>query len=191
MSSAIDYRKNLLARVMRLSQANTWQEAVKEWHIDNLTEDETLQTSCVCGKENLRYLYTIQNDLNGNMLFPIGSECIKKFGREDLNEDLSVNHRLFGLLRAIQTNRLITLTSRLFSRKLLLHLYELGAFRATDDNYFQPKLDYLFMLKMFNKGLRRTVYQEKKVRAIILTSLKPFLQAMLRDKAGWQRREGA
>ncbi len=64
--------------------------------------------------------------MNGNGLFPIGSECIKKFGPEDLNEDLAVEHRLFRLLRAIQTNRLIKLTSQLFFRKLLLHLYERG-----------------------------------------------------------------
>ncbi|NLC31835.1 MAG: hypothetical protein GX781_00860 [Clostridiales bacterium] len=191
MSCASDYRKNLLARVMRLSQAHTWQEAVKEWHIDNLTEDETLQTSCVCGKENLRYLYTIENNMTGNRLYPIGSECIKKFGREDLSEDLAVKSQLLRLLRAIQTNRLITLTSPLFSRKLLLHLYELGAFGATDDNHFAPKLDYLFMLKMFNKGLRRTVHQEKKASAIILQSIKPFLREMLREKARWQRGSGA
>ena len=57
-----------------------------EWDITDWDEDYYLETSCLCGKENLRYLFTITNRENGNRLEPIGSQCIKKFERKDLNE---------------------------------------------------------------------------------------------------------
>ncbi|NLO86918.1 MAG: hypothetical protein GX096_16040, partial [Clostridiales bacterium] len=135
----------------------------------------------VCGQEGLRYLFNIENDITGSRLFPIGSKCIRRFGRADLDADIAVRQQLFKLLRAVENNSFITLNSELFSRKLLLHLCELGAFAASPHNRFEPKEDYLFMLKMFNLGLKRTLYQKRKVTAIILQSIKPFLQEMLRE----------
>ena len=75
------YVQNLIVRVIDASEADTWENAVQEWEIVDCEEDEDLTESCVCGKEELRYLFTIRNVYNGNLLFPIGSSCIKKFGR--------------------------------------------------------------------------------------------------------------
>jgi hypothetical protein len=68
-----------------------------------------------------------------------------------------------------------------FSRKLLRHLYEIGAFKPTQYNNYNPEEDYQFMLDMFNKR-SRTMKQEKKATAIILNSIKPFLYEMLQNK---------
>lgn len=175
------YYQNLIQRVIDHSNSKIWESAVLEWEIFDWEEDETLESSCVCGKENLRYLFTIRNTLNGNMLYPIGSSCIKKFERDDLNEETAVKEQLFKLLHAIENNSFLALSSEFFSRKLLRHLYDIGAFKPTQYNHYKPEEDYQFMLDMFNKR-SRTIKQEKKATAIILNSIKPFLYEMLQNK---------
>jgi hypothetical protein len=114
-------------------------------------------------------------------LYPIGSSCIKKFDRDDLDEEVAVKEQLFKLLHAIESNSFITLSSDFFSRKLLRYLYNIDAFEATEYNHYDPYNDYQFLLDMFNK---RTVSerQGKKATAIILNSIRPFLQEMLKGK---------
>lgn len=175
------YYRNLIQRVIDNSEASTWESAVLEWEIFDCEEDETLESSCICGKEELRYLFTIRNTRNGNVLYPIGSSCIKKFERDDLDEEVAVKEQLFKLLHAIENNSFITLSSDFFSRKLLRYLYELDAFEATEYNSYEPYNDYQFLLDMFNKRMR-TERQEKKATAIILNSIRPFLREMLRGK---------
>ena len=34
-------------------------------------------------KREYKYLYTIKNMYNGNILYPVGSSCITKFDRKD------------------------------------------------------------------------------------------------------------
>jgi len=182
MNATSAYYRNLIEAVLRLSEAGNWQAAVAEWSIYDVEEDETLTGSCVCGKENLRYLFTIRNIVNGNMLYPIGSSCIKRFARIDLDEEVAIKEQLFRLLHAIENNKFLTLSSGLFSRKLLHYLYKLGAFTPTSYNYYEPYRDYQFMVDIFNKGVRKNDNQDKKATAIILNSIKPFLQEMLRDK---------
>lgn len=181
MNKNSSYYNNLVQAVLERSEASDWHSAVNEWSIVDVEEDETLSESCVCGKEDLRYLFTIRNDFNGNLLFPIGSSCIKKFQRADLDEEVAVKEQLFRLLHAIERRDFITLSPDYFSRKLLRYLYELDAFEATEYNGFEPYSDYQFLLDMFNKRTR-TLRQEKKASAIILSSIRPFLQEMLRDK---------
>lgn len=175
------YWLNLIQAVLTLSEANDWKSAVAEWYLDDVEEDENLEESCVCGKEHLRYFFTIRNVLNNNTLYPIGSSCIKKFNRADLNEEVSAKEQLFKLLHAIENNSFLTLSTEFFSRKLLLYLYELGAFEATQYNDFEPHNDYKFLLDMFNKR-NRTDKQNKKATAIILSLIRPFLQEVLKDK---------
>lgn len=181
MNTTSSYYRRLIETVLRYSDATEWNAAVLEWCIDDVEEDETQQESCICGKENLRYLFTIRNIINGNTLYPIGSSCIKKFERSDLDEEVAVKEQLFKLLHAIEGRNFLTLSSDFFSRKLLRYLYDIGAFKATLYNDFEPYDDYQFMLDMFNKR-NRTDKQEKKATAIILNSVKPFLQDMLKDK---------
>lgn len=176
------YYRNLIQRVIDNSEASNWDSAVLEWDVFDCEEDETLESSCICGKEELRYLFTIRNTLNGNILYPIGSSCIRKFQRDDLDDEVAVKEQLFKLLHAIENNSFLTLSSDFFSRKLLLYLLNLGAFKPTVYNHYYPEEDYQFLLDMFNKGSRRTESQDKKATAIILNSIRPFLREMLREK---------
>ena len=139
--------------------------------------------SCICGKEHLFYLFTIENKLNGNQLFPIGSSCIKKFGRDDLDEEASVREQMFKLLHVVENNQFISLSPELFSRKLLRKLYEEGAFDSEYNDY-DGFYDYEFMLKMFNKRDKSSIApkQQRKIRALIVASIRPFLQGQLSRK---------
>lgn len=181
MSEASLYYQNLKKIVLENSDSSYWQLAVSEWELEDVKEDGTLTEACVCGKEHLRYLFTIKNTINGNTLYPIGSSCIKKFNRPDLDDEVSVKEQLFKLLHAIENNCFITLSSQFFSRKLLRYLYDNGAFKSTPYNNYKPSNDYQFLLDMFNKR-KRSERQNSKATAIILNSIKPYLNKILRNK---------
>jgi len=176
------YRKNLIQAVLDNSVARYWNEAVYEWEITDCVEDDYNESSCICGKENIKYLFTITNIKNGNELYPIGSTCIKKFNRDDLNEVTSVNEKLFQLLHAIQKREFISLNAEYFSRKLLKYLYDESVFKPSKFNKYDGENDYLFMRDMFNKRKEPTKGQQTKIRAIIINSIKPYLVEQLKDK---------
>lgn len=178
------YRYKLLKKVIDLSEGSEWDSAVKEWEIDGVEEDEDCSSTCVCGKENLRYLFTIQNSKNGNTLFPIGSSCIKKFGRSDLSEETGVLEKLFQLYHAIENGEFITLSPDFFSRKLLAYLYEKDVFQPSRFNHYDGENDYDFLLKMFNKRDKTSItqLQQKKINAIIMTSIRPYLEAVVQNR---------
>ena len=79
MENQSSYYKNLIKQVLESSESDTWKSAVTEWEIYDVEEDEKQLESCICGKENLRYLYTIRNKLNDNQLYPIGDKNVALF----------------------------------------------------------------------------------------------------------------
>ena len=174
MSSTFEQLKKL---VLEKSFSKNWKTAVSEWEIADADEDESCSSSCVCGKENIRYLYTIENSKTKETLFPIGSSCIRKFERSDLNNQASLTEQLFKLYHAVEENVFLCLSTDLFSRNLLKHLYEKGAFYSADGNYDEED-SYKFLLKMFNKRDKEAITQsqQKKISAILLNNIKPFVQ---------------
>ncbi|MBC2312517.1 hypothetical protein [Listeria booriae] len=178
MGKVNDYK--LLRVVMEHSENNDWQDAVQEWEIEDCQEDDNQEESCICGKEQLKYLFTIENKINGKVLTPIGSSCIKKFEREELDELTSINKKLFKLLHAMEKNKYIRLDNEFFTRKLLSYLYTEGAF--TTNKYGTAESSYEFILKMFNKRTDPTPNQDKKIKAIIMNDIRPFLRRILKDK---------
>ena len=119
---------------------------------------------------------------NGNILFPIGSTCIKKFGRGDLEQELAAYEDMFRLLRAVETGEYIELTSQFFTRRLLSYLLDNDAFKANQFNHFTPELDYEFLLQMFNKRNKDgiTYAQKRKIKAIIVNSIIPFMRTKIK-----------
>lgn len=171
------YVKNLVYAVIEKSEADNWEDAVLEWDFFDCEEDDTASSYCVCGKENIRYLHTIQNRYNGNLLFPIGSSCIKKFGRRELDSEVKLQEDLFRLLHHIENRHFIVLTSDFFTRKLIDYLYEVGAF-DNDYNHYDGYDDYCFFKKMFNKRNKDEItnLQQRKINAIVIKSIYPFLE---------------
>ncbi len=179
------YTENFIRTVLRNSDdSECWEAAVQEWSITDVIEDEELESTCICGKEHLRYLYTIRNDLNGNVLFPIGSKCIKKFNRTDLDEYTATTERLFQLLHAVRNNEFIDLSSKYFSRKLLRELYEQNVFPPNDYNDHNGYKDYKFLLDMFNKRdmSKATNKQQRKIRYLVAFTIRPYLETLLGEK---------
>lgn len=179
------YAKNLIQRVMDASFGTTWEEAVREWEIVDCEEDEECESYCVCGKEHIRYLYTIRNVETGRQIYPIGSSCIQKFQRDDLEEEIAVMEGMFKLYRAIRNREMIELSSKYFSKKLLWALYEDGAFAPSQYNDFDGHNDYQFMLDMFNKRIKSNITQRQqaKIRGIIAYSIRPYLLRKLKFKS--------
>lgn len=169
------YTTNLIEPIVRASVSDRWETAVLEWDISDCEEDESAKTDCMCGHEGIRYLFYIRNRNNGTTFGPIGSECIKKFGRKDLASDVDVQERMFKLYEAITKGLRIELNTTLFSRKFLLYLCEQGAI---------DERDYEFMLEMFNKRDKDaiTFRQQSKINAVLGFSIKPFLQQRLAAK---------
>jgi hypothetical protein len=166
------YAERLLKQVIDNSESGDWDNAVLEWDISDWDEDDELETSCLCGKENLRYLFTIKNKYNGNELEPIGSQCIKKFERDDLNEQTAIFEKLFKLQAALSENKFVGLSSEFFSRKLLEYFYN-------QDVYNHNDLE--FLTKMFNKRDKSliTSKQQRKINFHIFTQVIPFLRNTL------------
>lgn len=179
-----EYSDNLINKILKLSKNKNWDIAVSEWEIVACDEDEEISSICICGKENIRYLFKIKNLKNNNILYPIGSSCIKKFERQDLNEIVSIKEKLFKLLFAIENKYYITLSSEYFSRKLLKYLYQQKCFKASKYNNFNPEEDYIFLLNMFNKQNKSsiTINQKNKITAIIMSTIKPYLAKQLKRK---------
>lgn len=166
------YAERLLEKVINGSNSNNWNDAVLEWDITGWDEDISQKTSCLCGKEHLRYLFTITNLENGNQLDPIGSQCIKKFGRSDLNETTSIFEDLFKLQEAIEKRKYIDLSSNYFTRKLLEHFY--------NENVYDYNT-YSFLKKMFNKRIKENITdkQQGKIKYHIVAEIIPYLKSTL------------
>jgi hypothetical protein len=64
-------------------------EAIREWDIVNDSEYHEC-IDCICGHKNIKYTYTIKNRINGNILFPLGSSCIRKFEYQELLDQLTI-----------------------------------------------------------------------------------------------------
>ena len=182
------YYENLIKRVIDLSESNVWDRAVQEWEIFDCEIDDAMTESCVCGKEHLRYLFTIRNTENGNELYPIGSTCINKFERDDLNYEVSVYEDMFRLIRAVENNEYIELTSEYFSRKLLGYLLDNDAFEPNKYNDYDGENDYNFMLQMFNKRNKDEIYdsRRRKINAIIANSILPFIRNRIKLRSGFE-----
>lgn len=175
--------ENLKQEVLNLSENDNWDDAVTEWELDFSSEDKNASSECVCGKENIRYLHRIKNIHNGNVLKWIGSECIKKFNRTDFDAVLSIEDKLFRIIDAIRTGKMVVLNSYFFSKKLIKHFYDNDVFEANQNNNNDPSKDYDFLLSMFNKGeSRRSKKQERKIYVLINYYIIPYVISIAMSK---------
>ena len=167
---------DLIKAVISLSESQTWRKARLEWFVKSMDEDESLESTCVCGHEHLRYLYTIENKVNGNQLYPIGSKCIKLFGSRAMDEDAEMLFKEWQLIECVTRfahvygKGCIAPFERIkpyLSRKFIAHMYANGAFSSSE---------YKFVTDMFNKRSEMTFRQRKKYYAIARESLYPYLR---------------
>ena len=159
------------------SEADEFYRAVHEWTVTTVDEDPLQQGECICGKQDLRYMYTIENLNTGLSLEYIGSMCVKHFQSRELNLQVNVLRGLFELRKKILARHEISLKED-FSRDILRWLYEEGAFPATQYNFNNGAGDYQFLVDMFNKRNQNDITQKQqtKIRGLLHYTLKPFIK---------------
>ena len=126
-------------------------------------------------KTGLIYVYTIQNQLNNEVLFPIGSSCVNLFKVEELDVSVAVLRRRFDLRAAFVEGRRVELTSEHFSRSVLADLWQNGAFPANEYNRANGDNDYKFLLDLFNQRHDFTDNEKRKVRVLLNRTIKSFV----------------
>ncbi len=67
----------LIDEIIARSLSNNWDQAKLEWSLDQVYEDEQLDT-CLCGKYPIKEICIIQNKYN-SQLAKVGNCCVKKF----------------------------------------------------------------------------------------------------------------
>lgn len=173
--------EELRRAVIEASVADEWEAARREWEVSDceVDEGEDLEEQCLCGQEGLRYLYTIRNTLNGRDLYPIGSSCIFKFGRKEMDKDAKTLRELFALVKeAAKAGRenTVGIKSGCFSKALLAYLWAEGVFKPNRYNHNNGDNDYIFLLDMFNKRNPMTPAQGRKATAVIRGQVYPYLR---------------
>lgn len=142
----------------------------------SVEEDPHAEGECLCGQQNLRYMYTIHNQHTDKALSYIGSQCVNHFKREDLDLQVTALSQLLALRKNINAGKPIALTSEHFSRALLGWMYEEGAFNSERNN-FNGAQDYNFLLDMFNKHNKDDITsgQQKKIWVMMKYYVTPFV----------------
>lgn len=161
------------------SVSNNKEDAILEWEVNGYEIDPSKTSKCICGHHGIKYLYRIRNTLNGNELFPVGSDCIKELGNKKMKEDISIIEKQYALYNTLQEKRVtkIDITKELFSRDMLKCLYLENVFVATKYNKYNPVEDYKFLLKMFNKGKSRVSQNERgKIDKLLQYCIKPYIE---------------
>ena len=166
MSEKEAVRQGLVAAVIEASVADTWVDAVIEWDVDGVEEDDSARYSCLCGQQGLRYIYRIANVENGNRLVPIGSECIRKFGRPVMVTAAKRLRLLVEMRRLVRSGRPLDL-KRDLTRARLAALHDGGAFGPSEWNGGNGSSDYRFLLEMFNRRREPSERQGWKIAALL------------------------
>lgn len=170
---------NLIDVILDHSKSKNWNNAVLEWNIVGFAEDRNHSSKCICGKENIKYLYDIKNEYNSNILTPIGSQCIKKFDVKSLKDKINVYESLFKLLSHYEKNKYIHFKKHknLFNRKLIDYLGEKGVLEK--EVYKGRLIDYHDALKTLYNARNLTENQTNFATAIIINKIIPYLKTEL------------
>lgn len=170
--------KKLKEVIIANSESDKWEEAVLEWQPVDLEYDPDVDSTCVCGHPKLFFLYRIRNEINGKELFPIGSSCIQRFERKELTAKLVSFESVISIYKAMMGWEPIEFTSTYFSRGLIDHMYERGAFKPTVFNNCNPKEDYIFSKRIFNKKNKYEIpnYDWMRMDAIMKHCILPFIK---------------
>lgn len=141
--------------VLRTSQADTWNQAKKEWVCWNYREFQPLSginNTCICGRETLKHLYYLKNTKTGMILGPISFSCMKEFYDPKMLEWARFLTSLKKLQTSLQHNiRIACFATNGYSVKILTFLERGGYFKKTRYNHYNGFNDYLFLKEMFFK----------------------------------------
>ena len=173
-------RKSLHDAVLQASQANTWDQATKEWNEVSLIFNGIGRSNCICGNA-IKYAYELFNNATGQRLFPIGSDCVRHFQRISLDQQIEEEEKLLrkleNLTRKVKKKEKIKVNKSDFDERLLKWFWEKGVFKANRGNQFTPERDYQLFLEVFQGGSWTKAEPIKKARMeeVLEKCIKPFL----------------
>ncbi|HBX4538976.1 TPA: hypothetical protein MH262_18565 [Klebsiella pneumoniae] len=72
-----DAKYQLTSRITRLSQADEWESARKEWQLDRIYKTEK-PVSCLCGHSPISNVCVLKNTVNRRTA-SVGNCCVKRF----------------------------------------------------------------------------------------------------------------
>jgi hypothetical protein len=128
------YTQRVCESILPLSVSDRLPEAFKEWHVTEEIHDhgDAIATCELCGQEELRYHFLIENDLTQHELW-VGSHCILKF-------DVAVFEDGQRLTVAEAKRKLNKLTEKMRLDACIKALQELAV--AEDNQVLKNALDY-------------------------------------------------
>lgn len=180
-------RKSLHDAVLQASQANTWDQATKEWNEVSLIFNGIGRNNCICGNA-IKYAYELFNTVTGQRLFPIGSDCVRHFHRISLDQQLEEEEKLLrkleNLTRKAKKKEKFKVNKSDFDEKLLKWFWEKGVFKADRGNQFAPEKDYQLFLEVFQGRSWAKAEPKKKARLeeVLEKCIKPFLLGKTDDQ---------
>ena len=180
-------RKSLHDAVLQASKADTWDQATKEWNEVSLIFNGIGRSNCICGNA-IKYAYELFNNVTGQRLFPIGSDCVLHFHRLSLDQQLEEEEKLLrkleNLTRKVKKKEKIKVNKSDFDEKLLKWFWEKGVFKANRGNQFAPEKDYQLFLEVFQGGSWTKAESKKKARMeeVLEKCIKPFLLGKTDDQ---------
>jgi hypothetical protein len=97
--------RTLVKKVLENSEANTWEEARLEWKVVGLyvneddDEHDHEEIDCTCTHPDIKYCFTIYNEMNRRYLYPIGSRCIDHFESDTMTDEAREWRKDFKLIQ--------------------------------------------------------------------------------------------
>ena len=191
-------RQKLIDEVLKRSEAKTWDEAKLEWTLDDayyLKSDK--EATCVCGHKGITYMFKLINKKTKEELFPVGRDCITKFGIDELNESLENFLQFRRLINAVKKNVKITIETetteafldgceslavrtRLINCALLTYLYRKDAFKTKDNPYY-PWTDYAVLFDIA-KRKKPTSGEIARAQSMIDKIIIPFAKKYIENE---------
>ena len=158
--------ERLFSTVIDHSESKIWESAILEWEVVDYKERPHSQ--CICGHSNIKYCYTIFNNVTGIYLYPIGSVCIKKFGNENLDYQMDLMLRINKLKKEFEVFVDYEKIKDILNQNLIDFFKEKKVFENDEEYEFISRV-------LSSKKKEPSIGQEKWLKGILFYKIKPFL----------------
>lgn len=131
---------HLIKEIIKLSEANIWDEAKVEWTLSKVHEVDEPQT-CLCGHSPIIEICLLRNKYNGNVA-EVGNCCVKKF--IGLCSD-----KIFGAVKRVRKDR-----EKSLNIETIEHAFEVGCIDDWERNFY---------VDVMRKRILTTKQRQKKI----------------------------
>lgn len=144
--------------VVANSEADNWEEARFEWQITMSRSCRDNPADCICDKQGIVDQFEIKNVNNVAVLFPIGNECIKHFGRAEFKDRSTLHSDVRECLAKMNENN-DRLEIEHLTRRMISASQTAGILNEQEEG---------FMIQMKNKRGERSAKQGRWMTALLM-----------------------